>query len=255
MDGAAEDEPEDEIPEEEEEDVLYSEVVHHKDYRKEDELEKSLVEMMEGNVDPVLWKTELERVGPKLKGTMTTAGKEWRSHLEATKKHQGTIAETFPSSAKQLESIAASTGEILERVVQKEGQINNQLEHLTEEYKVIKARLDVLTKEYQGTTENIGKYTNELATISDRVEEIKSQMDDRGASMTDTSPLVKIKQALQNLKAEVKELELRIGVVGHSLMQAKNRQSKGNHLKKGAGDGASFEIEDDDDVNEASLSM
>ncbi len=69
----------------------------------------------------------------------------------------------------------------------------------------------------------IPQYTNELATISDRVEEIKSQMDDRGASMTDTSPLVKIKQALQNLKSEVKELELRIGVVGHSLMQAKNR--------------------------------
>ncbi len=61
-----------------------------------------------------------------------------------------------------------------------------------------------------GTTENIGKLTNELAVISDRVEELKTQMDDKGASMTDTSPLVKIKQALTNLKSEVKELEVLI---------------------------------------------
>jgi hypothetical protein len=37
-----------------------------------------------------------------LKATLTSAGKEWRSHIEATKKHQAIIAEAFPSSAKQL---------------------------------------------------------------------------------------------------------------------------------------------------------
>ena len=39
--------------------------------------------------------------------------------------------------------------------------------------------------------------------------------------MTDTSPLVRIKKAFAALRTEVKDLELRIGVVGHSLMQAK----------------------------------
>jgi hypothetical protein len=88
-----------------------------------------------------------------------------------------------------------STGEILERVIQKEQQINNQLDHLTEEYKSVKAKLDTLTKDYQGdyylllyssihndfmfnssntgTSENISKFTNELAIITDKVEEIK----------------------------------------------------------------------------------
>jgi estrogen-related receptor beta like 1 len=80
-------------------------------------------------------------------------------------------------------------------------------------------------------------------------------MDDKGASMTDTSPLVKIKQALTNLKNEVKELELRIGVVGHSLMQAKNHQYKGHNQKvQVTADGTTFEIEEDEDA-EISLSM
>ena len=90
----------------------------------------------------------------------------------------------------------------------------------------------------------------------------QSHMDDRGASMTDTSPLIKIKQGLTKLKvnahlfvllrrrgcgsvqcmltawlsphactehtrthmhtqAEIKTMDLRIGVVGHTLMQSK----------------------------------
>ena len=41
--------------------------------------------------------------------------------------------------------------------------------------------------------------------------------------MTDTSPLMKIKQALADLKVEIKAMELRIGVVGTTIMQSKIR--------------------------------
>ena len=41
--------------------------------------------------------------------------------------------------------------------------------------------------------------------------------------MTDTSPLLKIKEALGSIKAEIKAMELRIGVVGHTIMQSKIR--------------------------------
>ncbi len=50
---------------------------------------------------------------------------------------------------------------------------------------------------------------------------LQGQMDSRGSSMTDTSPLMKIKEALASLRTEVKSMELRIGVVGHTLMQSK----------------------------------
>ncbi len=41
--------------------------------------------------------------------------------------------------------------------------------------------------------------------------------------MTDTSPLLKIKEALGAIKTEIKAMELRIGVVGHTIMQSKIR--------------------------------
>lgn len=40
-----------------------------------------------------------------------------------------------------------------------------------------------------------------------------TQMDERGSSMTDAQPLVKIKQSLTRLKTDIREMDLRIGVV------------------------------------------
>lgn len=57
--------------------------------------------------------------------------------------------------------------------------------------------------------------------------------------MTDTAPLMRVKSALTKLRAEIKDMELRIGVVGHSLMQSKMRIKAGTL-------GDTSDIEDDD---------
>lgn len=53
----------------------------------------------------------------------------------------------------------------------------------------------------------------ELAQVSEELETVKAEMDQRGTSMTDAAPLVKIKQALTKLKAESTQMEIRLGVV------------------------------------------
>ncbi|KAJ0390577.1 hypothetical protein ATCC90586_011874 [Pythium insidiosum] len=57
--------------------------------------------------------------------------------------------------------------------------------------------------------------------------------------MTDTSPLVAIKDALKALNAEIKNFELRIGVVGHTLLQAKARQASSG-LRRKPGESGSY---------------
>ena len=42
---------------------------------------------------------------------------------------------------------------------------------------------------------------------------MKAAMDEKGTSMTDAGPLVRIKQSLMRLKAESTQMEVRIGVV------------------------------------------
>ena len=49
--------------------------------------------------------------------------------------------------------------------------------------------------------------------ITEELEGIKAQMDEKGTTMTDSGPLVKIKQAITKVKNELIQMELRIGVV------------------------------------------
>jgi estrogen-related receptor beta like 1 len=46
-------------------------------------------------------------------------------------------------------------------------------------------------------------------------------MDEIGSGMTDSKPLVNIKQGLAKLKTEIKEMDLRIGVIQHTLLHAR----------------------------------
>ncbi len=60
-----------------------------------------------------------------------------------------------------------------------------------------------------------------LAQLSDNLESIKSEMEERGSSMTDGTPLVNIRRALTRMHAEVTAMNVRLGVLEHSVMQAK----------------------------------
>ena len=52
----------------------------------------------------------------------------------------------------------------------------------------------------------ISELHNFYLIFSDELDAIKSQMDERGESMTDTGPLVKLKDAMKKMKKEIKVL-------------------------------------------------
>ena len=54
-----------------------------------------------------------------------------------------------------------------------------------------------------------------IPQITEELEAIKTQMDEKGTTMTDSGPLVKIKQAITKVKNELIQMELRIGVVSY----------------------------------------
>ena len=70
-------------------------------------------------------------------------------------------------------------------------------------------------------------------------------MSDRSNSMTDSQPLKHIKDALNRIKKEISTFELRIGVVNHTLMQAKLKTGKRQSRHKSDG-GKSVDTGDDD---------
>ena len=62
----------------------------------------------------------------------------------------------------------------------------------------------------------------------------RADMDERGDSMTDTGPLVKLKDAMKKIKKDITAMDLRIGTVAHNLLHIKLAEQSSKENKRGA---------------------
>jgi len=185
---------------------------------KELELDET-VAPIEARVDPAEWKIELERVGPKLKITLAADTKDWRSHLEQAHSHKKEIEDLFPESKQHLNRMKDDVASEVEKISTRERFLNNQFDALIMEYRLVRERFAEVQERHSKSSETISELTNELGRVTEELEEVKRVLEERGSNISDTSPVVKIKEALQTLKTELTEMEVRIGVVEHSLLQ------------------------------------
>merc|ERR1719364_430798 len=116
--------------------------------------------------------------------------------------------------------------EAVDKVRTKEKYINAQFEQLKHEYAQQRDALKKVESRHGEIETMVADLTSTADSISEQLEEVKSTMSDRSNSMTDSQPLKQIKDALNRIKTEIKTFELRIGVVNHTLMQAKLKTGK-----------------------------
>lgn len=90
------------------------------------------------------------------------------------------------------------------------------------------ARVDCqTTNRYNELQENVMQYQIELKAVTEELDEVKSKMETLSTTVTDTGPIVKIKDAFAKLRAETCQIDVKIGVVAQALMQAKLRHGSG----------------------------
>lgn len=197
--------------------------------------------VLETTIDPQQWALELERVAPRLKVAISSDPKEWREHLVQTKSYQEVIEDTFPDAKSGLDQLHKELEALTDRIQSKEAFINSQFDHRAIEFKNSQLELTQVTQVYNASNENVMNLQIELKTVSEELDEVKSKMESLSTTVTDTGPIIKIKDAFQRLRGETRQIEVKIGVVGHTLMQAKLRQRK----TEGTGLGIGGQLEDD----------
>ncbi|KAJ3595677.1 hypothetical protein NHX12_004980 [Muraenolepis orangiensis] len=180
--------------------------------------------VLESRVDPAEWGLEVERVLPQLKVTIHTDSKDWRIHLDQMHQHRDGITASLKETKVLLDRLQEDLGKSLEKVNSREKYINTQLEHLTQEYRAAQAKLSQARELYQQASGGVTEKTRQLAEVSEELEEVKQGMEEKGSSMSDGAPMVKIKQSLTKLRQEVVQMDVRIGMVEHTLLQAKLRE-------------------------------
>jgi len=103
----------------------------------------------------------------------------------------------------------------------KEKYMNHQFSSLCIEFQEVKKALEELESKSGKTNDTVAKLTNELAELTEKLEDLKDSFESKDSGIHDTSPLVRIKAALQQIKAESCAFDLRIGVVSHNLLAAR----------------------------------
>ncbi|XP_006804654.1 intraflagellar transport protein 57 homolog [Neolamprologus brichardi] len=209
---------------EEEENVMDLEALKLRSTHTEAETSSKPDEILESTVDATEWNLEVERVLPQLKVTIRTDNKDWRVHVDQMHQHRDGIQSSLKEAKSHLDKLQEDIGKTLEKVSSREKYINNQLEHLIQEYRSAQAKLSKARERYQQASGGVTERTRVLAEISEELEKVKQEMEEKGSSMSDGAPVVKIKQSLTKLKQEIIQMDVRIGVVEHTLLQAKLKE-------------------------------
>ncbi|KAJ3129078.1 Intraflagellar transport protein 57 [Nowakowskiella sp. JEL0407] len=176
---------------------------------------------IKSTVDPATWKLEVERVTPLLKVQIPNDNKDWRIHLEQMQYYRKTITSALGETKTNLSKIQADIEKTLEKISSREKYVNTQFDTQTEDHRTLQEQLSELKQKQTVAGNHVTELSNELAQISEDLDQVKIRMDAIGSRMTDSKPLIDIKQGMTRLKAEIKQMDLRIGVIEHTLLHAK----------------------------------
>ncbi|KAF1407777.1 hypothetical protein FQV22_0014109, partial [Spheniscus magellanicus] len=174
-------------------------------------------EILQSTTDAAEWNLEVERVLPQLKVTVRTDNKVCENGF----------ARVHMVIKGYIDKLHNEISRTLEKINSREKYINNQLEHLVQEYRSAQALLsEVMQQSFVVAFSSINLLLKKKIyfKITEVLERVKQETEEKGSSMTDGAPLVKIKQALTKLKQETIQMDIQIGVMEHTLLQSKLKQ-------------------------------
>lgn len=213
-------------------------------------------------MDPAAWRAELERVAPRLRapvplgsgaappsGTGSAMGSlggvsrsgggnaggalvgEWRGHLEATQAADGRVGTLLPPAFSSLRRLASELNEVGTLVAAREDALNVAFSPLVQERGVAAAASAALAQEAATAQARVTGLAGELAALGEALDEVLAVTDERGSSIADASPLIRIKSALATVRADIKDLDVQLGVQGHAVMQERLSARHAAHEK------------------------
>ncbi|XP_010146766.1 PREDICTED: intraflagellar transport protein 57 homolog, partial [Eurypyga helias] len=133
-------------------------------------------EILQSTTDAAEWNLEVERVLPQLKVTVRTDNKDWRIHVDQMHQHQDGIESSLKETKGYLDKLHNEISRTLEKINSRERYINNQLEHLVQEYRSAQALLSEAKEKYQEGSGGVVERTRVLSEISESVDSAELEL-------------------------------------------------------------------------------
>jgi len=171
------------------------------------------------------WKLDLERIAPQLRIGVVAEANDWRLHLDHAKKLYEDSFSKFNTGKTRFKKLEEDIRASLEKLETHENFVNQEFEPLIAEYMAVKGRLLGLEEKRYRVKEEVAKLTSENAKTLEVLEQVKQKMVEKGNEIADLSPMLHMKAATQKLTTELRDMEVQIGVLEHSLLQAQAKHA------------------------------
>lgn len=169
------------------------------DQQQQEDLEDKAI--IHSNITREEWLIECERVAHKLKlGKVQNDGKEWRTHLDQTKKFAGSVYQNLPDVRSKLERLSDDVSKALERISKKEQLLSRSFEGMTGDYQAHSAELKDVTYRFETVSKNVGDMETELMEVNEKLRELEDNIGDKTDKISNTSHLQNLKKAIGQVK-------------------------------------------------------
>jgi len=122
-----------------------------------------------------------------------------------------------------LQGLQRDLASLNERIKTKETFINSNFD--LQDFASTQNELKKVTAQHTALSESLMNLQIDHKSVCEEVDEVKSKMESLSSTVTDTAPIVRIKDAFQKLRTETRKIEVKIGVLSHTLMQAKSNSA------------------------------
>ena len=134
-----------------------------------------------------------------------------------------------------LENMGVDVKKAKERIEKREQTLGQQFAEHVEDYRIKLRDLNSTQDSYNASSQAVGQLSVELNQVSEMLEQVKTEIQERESKISDTTPLMKIKEAVSKVRAEIKDMSLRIGILQHTVLHYTLRQSAAKREKRAAG--------------------
>lgn len=171
------------------------------------------------------WNMEVERVAPLLQVRPGNVD-DWRSRVESATVLLKAVEKMFPDVKQMLERLGGDMEKSKDRIQKREQTLAQQFSDQVEEYRVKLRELNTSRDTSNVANQSVQQLTVELNQISEILDQTKRDIEDRETKISDTTPLIQVKEAVAKVQAEIKLMSLRIGILQHGVLHNVVKQTR-----------------------------
>ncbi|PFH32724.1 hypothetical protein BESB_013360 [Besnoitia besnoiti] len=149
-----------------------------------------------------------------------TVKDQWTEEVEQMLKFKKAFDQHLPQLSRSFKHLQAELQEMLTRVEAKEEWIGRQFSRIITEHKEICQELENQVERQQMLRGRLEDLQSKREATQEAYDQTSKLLQDKYDHATDTRPLQELAKTLATMKAEIKQMELRIGVLQHTSIRA-----------------------------------